>query len=61
MLIFKNHIFNSNFNDLYVKNKGTRFNHLESLENHKLENSNLLLNEQIDLNNSPLVILFSLC
>ena len=60
-LISENHNLNSNFNILHIQNKGIRLNYQESLEINELRNSNLLLNDQIDLNNSSLLNIFSLC
>ena len=52
---YANHIISEihNFNILYIQNKGIRFNNLKSLEINKVRNSNLLLDDQIDLNNYP--------
>ena len=57
-LIEYQHNFDPNFKILHSENKGIKLNLLESLEINKLKNSNLLLNDQLDLNNSPLLNLF---
>lgn len=54
-----NHSFNQNFKILHSENKGHRLNLLETLEINKLKNSENLLNDQLELNNSPLLNLFS--
>ena len=57
-LLESNHTFNPNFDILHIADKGHKLNNLESLEINKLRNSNLLLNDQLDLNSSPLLNLF---
>ena len=57
-LLKSNHTFNPNFDILHIADKGHKLNNLESLEINKLRNSNLLLNDQLDLNSSPLLNLF---
>ena len=50
-------ISNVDFKILHLNNKGRKLDALENLEIKRLmyNNCNLVLNEQIDLNNSPLV------
>lgn len=57
-LIENNHTFNNNFDILHSETKGLKLNLLESLEINKLKHTDILLNDQIDLNNSPLLNLF---
>ena len=52
------HIFDDNFEILHVSNKGLKLNALESLEINKRKFDNILLNDQLDLNTSPLLNLF---
>ena len=47
------HNFNQDFQILHIQNKGQKLNLLEALEINKLQNSQFLLNHQLDLNNSP--------
>ena len=54
------HNFNQNFQILHLQNKGQKLNLLEALEINKLKNSQILLNDQLDLNNSPLLNLFTI-
>lgn len=54
-LLEEQHTLNNTFTILHVENKGRKLNLLESLEINKLKNSNLLLNDQLDLNRSPLL------
>ena len=58
-LLENQHTFDENFKILHVENKGKKLNLLESLEIKRLKNSNLLLNDQLELNNSPLLNLFT--
>ncbi|MVN25614.1 hypothetical protein GO639_10705 [Staphylococcus aureus] len=58
-LLEENHIFNEEFEILHIENKGLKVNHLEAMEINKLKNSNILMNDQLDLNRSPLLNLFS--
>lgn len=53
-----NHQFNFDYEILHTEGKGPLLNLLESLEIGKLKNSGLLLNDQLDLHNSPLLSLF---
>ena len=56
-----NHEFDLNFEILHTEGKGLKLNLLESLEINKLKNTDVLLNDQIDLNNSPLLNMFVNC
>lgn len=58
-LLSEKHNFNEDFKILHKENKGKKLNLLESLEINKLKNTNLLLNDQLDLNGSPLLNLFN--
>ena len=49
---------NFDFKLLHVQNKGLRLNALESLEINRYKNKNKLSNDQIELNNSPLLNLY---
>lgn len=51
------HNFNVNFEVLYIKNKELGHNYLESLEISILKYSGIL-NDQLDVNSSPLLNLF---
>ena len=57
-LIEHNHKFNEQFEILHVNNKSKRLDFLESLEINKRKYSDNLLNDKVDLNNSPLLNLF---
>ena len=57
-LINCDHLFDSNFKVLHVADKGSRLNALESLEINKRKSTGTLLNDQKDLNSSPLLNLF---
>lgn len=57
-LIEEKHLFNDNFNILHVENKGQRLSLLECLEINKNKKTGNLLNDQIEINNSPLLNLF---
>ena len=57
-VLLENHIFDDNFEILHVSNKGLKLNALESLEINKRKFDNILLNDQLDLNSSPLLNLF---
>lgn len=54
-LLEENHSFNHNYKILHIENKGLKLNLLESLEINKFKNSDNLLNDHTDLNNSPLL------
>ena len=54
-LIEPDHVFNTDFEILHVENKGLKLNALESLEINRLKNDDILLNDQIDINSSPLL------
>ena len=54
-LIETDHVFNTDFEILHVENKGLKLNALESLEINRLKNNDILLNDQIDINSSPLL------
>lgn len=58
-LLETNHTFNFNYDILHIEDKGKKLNLLESLEINKLKNNNILLNDQLDLNGSPLLNLFN--
>lgn len=57
-LIQENHDFCNDFEIMHVQNKGPKLNFLESLEINKYKNSDILTNNQIDLNCSPLLNLY---
>lgn len=57
-LIESEHQFNKNFEILHMEKKGYKLNLLESLEINKLKNTNYLLNDQLELNSSPLLNIF---
>ena len=48
------------FQILHIQNTGQKLNLLEALANNKLKKSQFLLNGQLDLNNSPLLDLFTM-
>lgn len=50
-----NHSFNNKFEILHVQNKSKKLNLLESLEINKFNKLGIILNDQIDVNNSPLL------
>ena len=54
-LISENHHFNDDYKILHIEQKGRKLNFLEALEINKLKFSGNLLNDQTDLNNSPLL------
>ena len=54
-LIENQHTFDENFKVLHVENKGKKLNFLESLEINRLKNTDILLNDQLELNHSPLL------
>ena len=58
-ILNENHTFNDNFKILHLENKGKKLNFLESLEINRLKNTGTLLNDQTDLNASPLLNLFN--
>ena len=58
-LIDYNHVFNNKYKILHQENKGMILNLLETLEINRLKNCDVLLNNQLDLNNSPLLNLKS--
>ena len=53
-----NHIYTDEFNILHTADKGLQLNALESLEINKRKFDDVLLNNQVDLNSSPLLNLF---
>lgn len=57
-LIDEQHAFNFDYDILHCENKSLKLNLLESMEINKHKNSNTLLNDQLDLNSSPLLNLF---
>ena len=57
-ILAENHSFTDNFEILHVENKSLKLNHLETLEINRFKNSDNLLNDQLDINNSPLLNLF---
>lgn len=57
-LLEENHMFDDNFDILHIENKGKKLDLLEALEINKYKNSGFLLNEQTDINSSPLLQLF---
>lgn len=57
-LLEEQHSFNDNFEILHTSMKGAKLTLLESLEINRYKKSNNLLNDQTDINNSPLVNLF---
>jgi len=57
-LIKENHSFNDSFDILHVEQKSLKLNLLETLEINKQKNSVNLLNDQTDVNNSPLLNIF---
>lgn len=58
-LITQNHSFDPDFEILHVENKRQKLNLLEALEINKNKNSGNLLNDQLDINCSPLLNLFN--
>ena len=54
-LLEANHRFNNNYKVLHQEQKGEKLNALEALEIDKLRDDNVLLNNQLDLNSSPLL------
>ena len=54
-LLEEGHSFNDNFKVLHFCEKGSRLDTLESLEINRLKNTNTLLNDQLDINESPLL------
>ena len=53
-----NHIYTDDFKLLHTVDKGLKLNALESLEINKRKFGDVLLNDQVDLNSSPLLNLF---
>ena len=51
----ENHHFNREFKVLHRSSKGVRLNALEFLEINKRKNLQILLNDQLDVNSSPLL------
>ena len=51
----ENHNFNDDFEILHVADKGKKLDLLETLEINRLKYKNVLLNDKLDLNNSPLL------
>lgn len=58
-LLEENHVFDDNYKILHIENKGQKMNFLECLEINRLKYTGNLLNDQTDLNNSPLLNIFS--
>jgi hypothetical protein len=58
-LINESHSFNDNFQILHTENKSRKLNFLEFKEINKYKHSGLLLNDQLEVNNSPLLNLFT--
>ena len=54
-LIDFNHRFNNKYSILHQENKGAKLNLLETIEINRLKYRNILLNNQVDLNCSPLL------
>ena len=54
-MIEPDHVFNTDFKILHVENKGLKLNALKSLEINRFKNNDILLNDQIDINSSPLL------
>ena len=52
------HIFVNDFKILHIEEKGTKMNALESLEINKRKFDNILLNDQTDINSSPLLNMY---
>lgn len=50
-----NHKFNNNFKILHIQDKSKKLNLLESLQINKFSKQGIILNEQVDFNNSPLL------
>lgn len=57
-LVEENHIVNDKFKTLHVCDKGKKLDFLESMEINRYKNKGILLNDQKDLNSSPLLNLF---
>ena len=57
-LLEEQHSFNDKFKIVHVENKSKKLSLLESLEINKLKNSDIMLNDQIETNCSPLLNLF---
>lgn len=59
-LLEENHLPSPEFKILHVENKGLKLNLLESLEINKIKNcnKNIILNDQLEINMSPLLNLF---
>ena len=57
-LLEEDHIFDENFEILHVSNKGKMLDNLESLEINRRKSLDILLNDQLDLNDSPFLNLF---
>ena len=58
-LVNENHNFDENFKILHIENKGQKLNNLEIMEINKYKHNDLLLNDQVELSNSPLLNIFS--
>ena len=58
-LINESHAFNDNFEILHIQNKSRKLNFLEFKEINRYKHSGLLLNDQLEVNNSPLLNLFT--
>ena len=57
-LLEKDHSYNDNFKILHLSDKGPKLDLLETLEINKHKYLNVLLNNQLDLNSSPLLNLY---
>ena len=58
-LLDEHHLFNDNFEILHIENNLFAINNLEYLEINKFKYSANLLNDQTDMNNSPLLNIFA--
>ena len=54
-LLLENHTFNEDFEVLHVNNKCKKLSFLECLEINKYKDTGLLLNDQTEINNTPLL------
>ena len=54
-LLEENHAFDENFKILNLENKNKKLNFLESMQINKFKNQDILLNDHLDLNDSPLL------
>ena len=53
-LIKKGHIFDKDYKILLIENKSQKLNLPEALEINKFKHSDIILNGQLDISNSPL-------